>query len=218
MLRRGTLLVAASLLAIACGRPEKIVIDKYFSAVNQRDTATVTSFATVDLEQKVDDWRLVQVVEEAEVPAPLVELLQKQRDAEAAVTAHKREIMNYNLGHTTEVDKVSDLRKNKKPIPPSLEGVAKIYDAFVEKRKELARLANEAKARVETERQIVTMSAGKLDDDVTGTMRTSVLELELTINGQPQPYLMTLRQYKLQTATGYKPMSRWIVTGLAPKS
>jgi hypothetical protein len=202
MLRRGTLLVAASLLAIACGRSETIVISKYFSAVNQKDTQTVTSFATVDFGQHVDDWRVVKVVEEAD----------------AAVTAHKREIMNYNLGHTTEVDRVSDLRRNKKPIPGSLEGVAKIYDAFVEKRRELARAAAEAKAHVEAERQIVALSVGKLDDDTTGNMRTSVIELELTLNGQKQPYLMTLRQYKLQTATGYKPMSRWIVTGLTPKS
>jgi hypothetical protein len=221
MSRRGTLLVAVAmgLAASACGRPEKVVITKYFEAVNQQDSGTLSSFATVDLNLKrVDHWNLVRVVEESDVPAPLAELLQKQKDADGAVTAHKREIMNYNLGHTTEVDNVSDLRKNKKPIPPSLEGVAKIYDAFVEKRKELARLAAEAKGKVEAERQMMTLSMGKVDDDVTGTMHTSVVELELSIEGKMLPYLMTLRRYKVQTAAGYRPMSRWVVSSLAPKS
>ena len=221
MLRRGTLLVAVSvcLAAIACGRPEKVVITKYFEAVNQQDSQTLSSFATVDLSLKhVDDWQLVRVAEENDAPAPLAELLQKQKEADAAVSAHRRAIMDYNLGHTSEVDRVTDLRRNKKPIPPALEGAAKIVDGFLEKRKELARVAGDAKAKVDAERQMMTMSMGKVDDDVTGTMHTSMIELELTVNGQKKPYNMTLRRYKVQAANGYKPMSRWVVSGLAPKA
>lgn len=221
MSRRGTLLVAvaACLAASACGRPEKVVIAKYFEAVNQKDNQTLSSFATVDLNLKhVDDWSLTRVVEESDAPAPLAELLQKQKDADAAVAANRRAIMDYNLGHTSEVDRVTDLRRNKKPIPSSLEGAAKVVDGFLEKRKELARVAGDAKAKVDAERQMMTMSMGKVDDDVTGTIHTTVVELDLTIGGQKTPYLMTLRRYKVQAPNGYKPMSRWVVSGLTPKA
>jgi hypothetical protein len=221
MLRRGTLLVAvaACLAASACGRPEKVVIAKYFEAVNQQDTQTLGSFATVDLNLKhVDGWSLTRVVEENDAPAPLVELLQKQKEADSAVSVHRRAMMDYNLRNTGEVDQVKELRKNSKPIPPRLESVARAWEAFGQKDRELKRAAAEAKAKVEAERQMMTMSMAKVEDDVAGTMHTSVIELELTVSGQKKPYLMTLRRYNVRTASGYKPMSRWIVSGLAPKA
>ena len=82
----------------------------------------------------------------------------------------------------------------------------------------LKRAAADAKSKVEAERQMMGMSMGKVDDDVTGTMHTSVIELELTVGGQKKPYLMTLRRYKVQAPSGYKPMSRWVVSGFAPKA
>jgi len=221
MLRRGTLLVAvaACLVASACGRPEKVVIAKYFEAVNQQDNQTLGSFATVDLSLKhIDAWSLTRVVEESDVPAPLTELLQKQKEADGAVSVHRRAIMDYNLRNTTEVDQVRALRKDNKPVPPRLEGVARAWEAFGQKDRDLKRAAAEAKAKVDAERQMMTMSMAKVEDDVTGTMHTSVIELELTAGGQKKPYVMTLRRYKVQTASGYKPMSRWIVSGLAPKA
>jgi hypothetical protein len=221
MSRRGMLLVAVAmgLAASACGRPEKIVITKYFEAVNQQDSGTLSSFATVDLNLKrVDHWSLVRVVEEGDVPAPLAELLQKQKDADAAVTAHRRTVQNYNLEHTLEVDQVKEARKAGSRVPARLDAVAQTWETFVQKEKELRRAAAEAKGKVEAERQMMTLSMGKVDDDVAGTMHTSVVELELTMEGKTQPYLMTLRQYKVQTAAGYRPMSRWVVSSLAPRS
>jgi len=221
MLRRGTLLVAVGvcLAASACGRPEKVVIAKYFEAVNQQDSQTLSSFATVDLSLKhVDDWSLTRVAEESDAPAPLAELLQKQKEADSAVSVNRRAIMDFNLRNTGDVDQVKDLRKNSKPIPPRLDGVARAWEAFGQKDRELKRAAADAKSKVEAERQMMGMSMGKVDDDVTGTMHTSVIELELTVGGQKKPYLMTLRRYKVQAPSGYKPMSRWVVSGFAPKA
>jgi hypothetical protein len=197
MSRRGTLLaaVAVGLVASACGRPEKVVITKYFEAVNQQDS----------------------VVEEQDTPAPLAELLEAQKKADASVTEHRRKIMDYNIRHTADVDAVKELRKAGKPIPAKLESVGRAWEEFVQKDREVKRAAAEAKARVDAEKQIMTLSMNQFDDTVTGTMHTSAIELELTISGQQQPYLMTLRQYKVQTPAGYKPMSRWIVVSLAPK-
>jgi hypothetical protein len=221
MLRRGTLLVVAvamGLFASACGRPEKVVITKYFEAVNQKDSQTLSSFATVDLNlAHVDDWSLVGVAEENDAPAPLAELLEQQKQADAKVTATRRKIMDYNIQHTGEVDQVKELRRGSKPIPAKLEGVARIWEEFVKEDREVKRAAAEAKARVETEKRIMTLSLGRVEDDMTGTMHTSVLNLDLTLSGQVKPYQMTLRQYKVQNAAGYKPMSRWIVVALAPK-
>jgi len=55
-------------------------------------------------------------------------------------------------------------------------------------------------------------------DDLPGTVVTQQLELALTVDGEQKPYTMTLRKYKLEVEGGRRPMSRWVVTELEPKS
>ncbi len=43
------------------------------------------------------------------------------------------------------------------------------------------------------------------------------VNLELTINGQKQPYVMALRRYDLTGNTGGRMVSRWVVQSLTPK-
>jgi hypothetical protein len=222
MKRRGTFLAAIALaaVAVACGNPLKFVVDKYFGAVNQGDSQTLSSFATVDFDKKVQSWKVVQILAAAEAPAPLPDLVQKAKDAEAAVTANKRDMRNYNFDHTVEVDQVKELRKNGRPIPARLQSVAGTWDKFIERAKELQRALAEAKSAVEKEKHSVMLSVSGVENVETlkGTLITQQLELLLTVDGQQRPYMMTLRQYKMEAVAGIRPMSRWVVTGLEPKA
>jgi hypothetical protein len=216
MMRRGTLLAitALAVVAAACGKPEKLVIENYFRAVKQGDSQTLSSFATVGFDKKVDDWSIVGTISPNEVPAPLPELTQKMKDAEAAVTQNRREITNYNLDHTIEVDQVKEARKSGGKVPARLQGVAETWDKFIQKDKELKRALSEAKSKVDKERQALTLSVGAIDfDSLTGTLVTEQIDLLVTVEGKQQPYLMTLRQYQLKGGGGVKPLSRWVVTG-----
>jgi hypothetical protein len=221
MKRLGTLLAAIALatVATACSNPLKFVVDKYFGAVYHGDSQTLSAFATIGFGQKVQSWKVVQFLPAAEAPAPLPDLVQKAKEAEAALTANKRDVRNYNFDHTLEVDQVKELRKNGRPVPARLQGIAETWDKFVEKDKELKRALAEARTAVEKEKQTVMLSVSGVDnvEALTGTLRTQQLELLLTIDGQQLPYMMTLRQYKLEAAGGMRPMSRWVITGLEPK-
>ena len=60
MNKRGALLVGLGMAAAvtACGHPDQRVVDQYFNALRQGDTQTLTSFALVQLDQKVDSWKI----------------------------------------------------------------------------------------------------------------------------------------------------------------
>ncbi len=221
MMRRGTLLAAITLglTVAACSGPEKIVVDKYFGALRQGDTQTISSFATVEFDKKVDDWKIVQTLSTTDQPAPLPELVKAAKDADAAVTQNKREYTSYNLEHTAEVDRVRELLKNRSAIPAGLKNVADTWEKFTQKDKDLKRALAEAKSKVDKEKATVGLSVGQVDnvESLPGTLTTKQVELLLTMDGKQVPYVMTLRQYKLELPKGMRTTSRWVVYGLEPK-
>ena len=89
-------LVALSALAAACSPPEKAVVDQYFNALRAGDNQTLSSFATVKFDKKVDKWSITGVAAEDKRPAPLPDLLQKVKDAEKAGADAKKAAQSYN--------------------------------------------------------------------------------------------------------------------------
>ena len=85
MIKRGGVALAAvvALAGVACGHPEKSVVDQYFNAVNAKDTQTLSSFAAVTFDKKVDQWAIKKTISEEKKPAPLPELAQKAKDADS---------------------------------------------------------------------------------------------------------------------------------------
>lgn len=207
---------AMAALAVACSGPENFVIEKYFQAVNAKDNDTITSFALVAFDKKVDKYQIKKVVGETKEAAPLPELVKKQKDVEAQVNQNKRDYNAYNLDHTTEVTEVRNLKKNGDKIPDKLASVAADWDKFSDKKRELEKQLGDAKALVDREKKVMSVSIGGVDDmeGLQGDVLTKQVELELTIGGQPFPYLMTLKKYDVKSANGARPTSRWIVSGL----
>lgn len=215
---RGVLVLVAATLLVACGGPEKKVVDQYFSALNQGDDQTLASFAAVKFDKKVQDWSITETAADERVAAELPALAKKVTDAELALSDNKKEYNKYFLDHPKEVDQVRDLLKKNAAIPGSLKKYGDDWRAFTDKEKDLKKQLSDAKDAVEKEKRNVALSLGQVEDveSLSGERITKRLGLNLTIAGEQKPYAMTLRKYEMQGAGG-KLMSRWVIYSLDPK-
>jgi hypothetical protein len=223
--RRATraLALILTVAGLACSSGESKVVDQYFGALKANDQNTLTSFAIVNFDQKVDDWKIVTEGPEVKAPATLPDLVKKQKDAQAELDKNTKEARAWrnDLKVYPELDKAKAAQEKGQKIPPSVQPLVDKWDNFQKEDKRLKTALSDAKAAVEREKRNVGLSIGQADDveSLTGDMVTRDIDLNLTIGGTPKPYTMTLRRYDLkgQTSTG-RMMSRWVVQSLTPKS
>lgn len=208
------------LAAAACGQPEQKVVNQYFGAVNAKDEQTLSSFAVVGFDQKVDSWTITEARPESRVPVPLPELQKRVKDLDAQLAENKKAYNAYFLEHPSEVDEVRELlKKPDAKIPAKLQGYAAEWQAFIQKERDLKKALAEAKAAVEKEKKTATLSVGEVSDleSLSGELVTKEILLNLNIKGETKPYLMTLVKYKLEpSSTGQRMQSRWVVRSLKP--
>jgi hypothetical protein len=225
MRERTTALAVAlglAVAALACGGGESGVVNRYFSALNTDDTTTLSSFAAVRFEKKVDAWKVVSVGPEARGPATLPDLVAKQKELEAAVAQNLKEYRAWgnDLEIYPKLERIKKLRNDEKKIPASLQEIADKYDEFTANDKELKGKVADAKDAAENEKRNTQLSVGLIDDIETmdGEVISKTLDLDLTIDGQVQPYVMGLRKYKLVSEVpGMRIVPRWVVESLDPK-
>lgn len=212
---RAALALFALAAAAACSsHPEKSVVDSYFNAVNARDNQTLSSFAVVNFDKKVQKWTIKKTLEETKSPVTLPELTAKVRDTEKAIADNTKAARAYGTDHYKELDDIKALKKGA-PVPAKLQPVATEWENFNKKDRELKKALAEAKDAVEKEKRNASLSLGAVDDPegVTGEVATKKILLGLTIDGQERDYVMTLRKYDVK---GAGPRSRWMIQGLAP--
>ena len=218
--QRGGVAVAAvvALAGLACGHPEKSVIDQYFNAVNAKDTQTLSSFAAVTFDKKVDKWAIKETISDEKKPAPLPELAQKAKDADAAVAANTKAVRTWSLDAYSDIEAVREARKNNKPVPPKLADVATKWDDFNAKDRDFKKTVALSKEAVDKEKRSVARSVGDVDnvEALQGEVTEKQVKLDLTIGGQVQPYVMTLRKYDLKREGGGRVQSRWVIQNLQP--
>jgi hypothetical protein len=213
---RAPLAILALGAAVACSsHPEKSVVDSYFNAVNAGDNQTISSFAVVNFDKKVQRWNIKKTVEEAKTPLTLPDLAAKVRDLEKAIADNTKAARAYNDGHFKELTDVKALAKGA-PVPAKLQPVAAEWEAFNKKDRELKKALAEAKDALEKEKRMVSLSLGSAPDDVenlSGEVVNKKVLIGLTIDGQEHDYVMTLRKYNVKGAGG---RSRWMIQGLSP--
>jgi hypothetical protein len=217
---QGAILAAAVLGAACGGGPESRVIEQYFNALRAGDNTTLTSFAAVAFDKKVDAWKVKGATPETRSPATLPDLAKKQSDLEAELAANKKAAGTYSNEKYADIDKVKELQKAGKPIPGNLKDVAERWTQFNDKDRELKRAVAEAKSAVEREKRNTMLSVGQQEDveKLTGEIVSKQVDVDLTINGQVQPYVMTLRKYELAAAgSGPRTVSRWVIQNIAPR-
>jgi hypothetical protein len=212
---------ALALIGAACGHPEKSVVDQYFNAVNAGDTQTLSSFAAVSFDKKLDNWDIKKTISEEKKPVSLPELVQKAKDADAAVAANKKEASAWSLDRYNDVTAVREARSKNQPVPPKLADVATKWDDYNSKDRDLKKALASVKEAVDKEKRSLARSVGDVDDVETlqGEMTEKQIQVDLTIKGEdgPKPYMMTLRKYELKReGGGPRVMSRWVVQGLQP--
>jgi uncharacterized phage infection (PIP) family protein YhgE len=214
----GAVLVVAA-LSVACGGSETRVIDQYFNALKANDNTTLTSFAAVAFDKKVDAWKIKGSSPETRSPAILPDLAKKVSDLEAELAANKKAAGAYSLEKYSDIDKVKDLQKAGKPVPGNLKEVADKWAQFNDKDRELKTQLGKAKAALEREKRNATLSVGQQDDvaNLSGEVVSKTVDVDLTIAGQVQPYVMTLRKYELSGGSGPRQVSRWVIQNIAPK-
>jgi hypothetical protein len=222
MIKRGGVALAAvvALAGAACGHPEKSVVDQYFNAVNAKDTQTLSSFAAVTFDKKVDRWSIKKTISEDKKPAPLPDLVQKAKDADAAVAANTKAVRTWSLDHYADLDAVRDARKANKPVPPKMADVAAKWDEFNSKDRDGKKAVAMSKDAVDKEKRSMARSIGDVDDveSLKGDVNEKQIEVDLTIGGQEQPYVMTLRKYDVKRDNGQTVRGRWVIQNLQPMS
>ena len=203
----------ALLATAACSHPEKSVVDSYFNAVNAHDNQTLSSFAVVSFDKKVQSWTIKKTLEETKVPVTLPDLTAKVRDTEKAITDNTKAARVYNDGHYKELGEMKALKKGA-PVPAKLQTVSTEWENFNKKDRELKKALAEAKDAVEKEKRNASLSLGGAEDldGVTGNVVTKKILLGLTIDGQERDYVMTLRKYDVKGAG----RSRWMIQSLTP--
>jgi len=217
------LALGLAVAGLACGGGEKTVVDQYFTALRANDTNTLTSFAMVSLDKEVQDYKLVSVGAESRAPAPLPELVKKQKELEAAVAENMKEARAWgnDLEIYPKLDRVRELQKDGKSVPASLQPIADKWSGFNTRDRELKAQLAEAKRAVEREQRNTQLSVGQVEglEELEGEVLSKQLDLELTIDGQVQPYVMTLRKYELERERGGpRTISRWVVQSLEPRA
>jgi hypothetical protein len=213
------IVLCAAVAGAACGHPEQRVVDQYFNALKANDNQTLTSFAMVGFDQKVDDWKITTAAPETRSPAALPDLAQKVVELEAELAANKKAAGAYSLERYTDIDRVKELQKAGKAVPASLSKVAEEWGKFNDRDRELKRQVAEAKAALERERRNVTLSVGQLEEveKLSGEMVEKQFDLDLTIGGEPKAYTMVLRKYELSGGSGARMIARWVVQELKPR-
>ncbi len=205
--------------SLACGHPEQRIVDQYFNALKANDNQTLTSFAMVAFDKKVDDWKITGSVPETRSPAALPDLAKKVAEVEAELAANKKAAGTYANEHYSEIDKVKEIHNAGKPVPAGLAKVAEEWAKFNDKDRDLKKQVAEAKAAVEKEKRNVTLSVGQVEDveKLAGEMVQKQVDLDLTVAGAPKAYTMVLRKYELSGGSGSRMVSRWVVQDIKPK-
>jgi len=207
---------------LACGGSEKSVVNQYFTALRANDTNTLTSFAMVGFDKEVTDYSIVAVGPETRTPASLPDLVAKQTELETALADNLKEFRAWgnDLEIYPKLDEVKELRKKEKKIPAKLQEIAEKYDAYTERDRELKAQVAEAKRAVGRERRNTQLSVGQVEglEGLSGEVLSKSVDLNLTIDGQVHPYVMTLRRYDLDSGEGPRIVARWVVQSLEPKA
>jgi hypothetical protein len=219
---RGSFLPAVlglSLAGAACGHPEKSVVDNYFNAVRAKDNQTLASFATARFERPVQAWAIKDTVEETTEPLPLPALADRLKQAEAAQAANTKDARAYNLEHFAEIDQARDAKSKGKPVPAKIAPVAARWEEFNQKDRETKKAVAEARDALEKERRNMALSVGTPEglEGMQGEVKTKKLAVDVTIEGQSQPYVMTLKRYEVKRE-GPRIQSRWIIQSLQPQA
>ena len=213
--------VGLAMAGLACQSAETNVVNQYFTALRANDQGTLTSFAMIAFDQKVDDYKVVAVSSETRTPVILPDLVKKQKELEAELAKNTRDARAWanDLAVYPKLEEVRATRQKNGKLKPGQQPIADKWDGFQNEDRRLKKAVADAKGAVEREKRNVALSVGQSEDVETlgGEVLSKSVDLNLTLGGQVKPYVMTLRKYELTGGTGPRMVARWVVQSLVPK-
>ncbi len=219
--RATALAVTLALAGAGCGGQERNVVNQYFTALRANDTGTLTSFAMVQFDRPVQDWKITSVGPDTKTEAPLPGLVQKLNELDAEQKKNERDYRAWgnDLATYPKLQQVIEIEGKGGKVQPALQAIQVKYQTFNQRNRELKKAVADAKLAVEKEKRNVTLSVGQVENVelLKGDMISKDIDLELTVEGAAKPYLMTLRKYDLTGGSGPRMIARWVVQSLTPK-
>jgi len=141
---------------------------------------------------------------EQKAPASLPDLVKKTKDTDKQIADNKKSAAAYAQENVSGWNQISDILAKNGKVPANLQKVASEREKFNQNDRDLKKALAEAKDAQEREKRIVQLSVGNEADIDTmpGEMFSKTVDLDLTIGGQVQRYVMGLRKYELQRTGG----------------
>ena len=136
------------------------------------------------------------------------------------MAANKKAASAWSLDRIADLDTVREARKANKPVPAKLSDVATKWDDFNAKDRDGKKTVAMSKEAVDKEKRSMARSIGDVDDveALKGDVNEKQIEVDLTIGGQVQPHVMTLRKYDVKRDNGQTVRGRWVIQNLQPMS
>jgi len=205
-------------LSSCSSHPEQQILNRYFSALQLKDSTTLSTMALEPVSIEFKDWEIIKVGQEVIEPFKLAEMnkdelgKKKQLEDHVGITLDARDAWDEAVfeGERARTGAAKQAAKRK------AEELKAKYDEVLEEHKEMQRVYNEAKADAAKEEEIATFSlgAGELPTirDFTGETYRKEVDVKAEGDSGVKNYRFFLSRYILKDeATGIAHRGRWII-------
>ena len=201
----------------SCTAPEEQLVDAFLTAVRDGHEEMIRGVSVVNLpDADVQSWEIVEVSPETTEPYRLAELRAAFFDATKTWEDNIEEndkFLNDNEENTLRYRDRINADPDYKFTSGAMAEYQEEWERRVEEVRELASIVREADEVAKRERDSTYMSANMVARD-TFEGDIEVMTVTVNVNGDSgsRTYDLTLRKYNVvDSETGIKPISRWIV-------
>lgn len=201
----------------SCTAPEEQLVDAFLTAVRDGHEEMIRGVSVVNLpDADVQSWEIVEVSPETTEPYRLAELRAAFFDATKTWEDNIEEndkFLNDNEENTLRYRDRINADPDYKFTSGAMAEYQEEWERRVEEVRELASIVREADEVFKRERDSTYMSANMVARD-TFEGDIEVMTVTVNVNGDSgsRTYDLTLRKYNVvDSETGIKPISRWIV-------
>jgi hypothetical protein len=205
-------------LSSCSSNPEKQLLQRYFSALQLNDNATLSTMAIEPVAMETGSWEIISVSEEVVEEFKLPEMskeearLKKELEDHVGVTLDARDTWD-NAVYEGERART---RAAKRAAQKKADELKVKYDEVLDEHKELQKDYNEAKAAAAKEEEIATFSLGTGEmptiRDFTGEVHKKDVDVKTEGESGVKNYRVNLRRYILKDeTTGVTHRGRWII-------
>ena len=201
----------------SCTAPEEQLVDAFLTAVRDGHEEMIPGVSVVNLpDADVQSWEIVEVSPETTEPYRLAELRAAFFDATKTWEDNIEEndkFLNDNEENTLRYRDRINADPDYKFTSGAMAEYQEEWERRVEEVRELASIVREADEVLKRERDSTYMSANMVARD-TFEGDIEVMTVTVNVNGDSgsRTYDLTLRKYNVvDSETGIKPISRWIV-------